>query len=50
MCVCLERSQGNSKETVSVTVRHLDRNMTETMRNEVAAYGSEAAPPSRPPL
>lgn len=47
MCVCLERSQGNNKETVSVTVRHLDRNMTETMRNEVAAYGSEAAPPAQ---
>jgi hypothetical protein len=46
-CVCLDRLSQAHGETVKVTVRTLDRNLTERMRNEVATYRSEATPPAQ---
>jgi hypothetical protein len=41
-CVCLERQYGNQTETVEVSVRSLNRNLTETRRAEIATYRSVA--------
>ena len=41
-CVCFGRQQLESSETVYVTVRHLDRNLGETDRSEIATYKSRA--------